>query len=141
MKIYIVTGGEYSAYHIEAVFLTKEKAELYIAAHEVWDGRVETYEPKDDDIHGELSAINYKYCVSFRYCPEKGWKDLTLHWDEYDVLTFDREGVTVKFSELFAGMIDANIKVVLKEKNAWDKAIKIGRDALFEELAKREGIA
>lgn len=29
-KIYIVTGGEYSEYHISAVFSTKEKAEEYM---------------------------------------------------------------------------------------------------------------
>lgn len=32
-KIYIVVGGEYSDYHIEAVFSTREKAEEYIQQH------------------------------------------------------------------------------------------------------------
>lgn len=32
-KIYIVTSGEYSDYHIEAVFSTREKAEEYIQQH------------------------------------------------------------------------------------------------------------
>lgn len=32
-KIYIVTSGEYSEYHIDAVFSTKEKAEEYIQQH------------------------------------------------------------------------------------------------------------
>ena len=30
MKVYIVTRGSYSDYHIEAVFLSKEKAEYYV---------------------------------------------------------------------------------------------------------------
>ena len=33
MKVYIVTEGEYSDYHIEEVFSTREKAESYIALH------------------------------------------------------------------------------------------------------------
>ena len=32
MKVYVVTAGEYSSYHIEAVFSTPEKADEYLAA-------------------------------------------------------------------------------------------------------------
>lgn len=39
MTVYIVTDGEYSGYHIEAVFTNKEQAELYCATHECVDGR------------------------------------------------------------------------------------------------------
>ena len=34
MTIYIVTSGEYSDYHINAVFSSQEQAELYCATHE-----------------------------------------------------------------------------------------------------------
>lgn len=34
MTIYIVTSGEYSDYHIDAVFSKLEQAELYCATHE-----------------------------------------------------------------------------------------------------------
>jgi hypothetical protein len=42
MKVYIVTDGIYSDYHIEAVFTDKEKAEAFAAIHtynnvEEWD--------------------------------------------------------------------------------------------------------
>lgn len=33
MKIYIVTEGSYSDYHIEAVFTDREQAKLYCASH------------------------------------------------------------------------------------------------------------
>ena len=33
MKIYVVTEGEYSDYHIEGVFLTKEAADKYVKLH------------------------------------------------------------------------------------------------------------
>ena len=33
MKIYVVTEGEYSDYHIEGVFLTKETADKYVKLH------------------------------------------------------------------------------------------------------------
>ncbi len=34
MKIYVVTGGSYSDYHIEAVFTTKELAEAFVNGHD-----------------------------------------------------------------------------------------------------------
>ena len=43
--IYVVTDGEYSDYHIEGVFLDKEKAYKYA---ELNDCIVEEYEPMDD---------------------------------------------------------------------------------------------
>lgn len=41
MKVYIVTDGEYSDYHIEAVFTDKKQAELYSVFH---NGDVEEWE-------------------------------------------------------------------------------------------------
>lgn len=41
MKIYVVTDGEYSEYHIEAVFTDKAKAERYA---EVYAAKVEEYD-------------------------------------------------------------------------------------------------
>lgn len=34
MTVYVVTSGEYSDYHIDAIFSTMEQAELYCAVHE-----------------------------------------------------------------------------------------------------------
>lgn len=45
-KVYIVTSGDYSDYHIDAVFSTIEKAKEYVDAHGS-DYRVEEY-PVDD---------------------------------------------------------------------------------------------
>lgn len=70
MKIYVVTRGEYSNYRIEEVFLTKEKAKLYINAHrhdasyyydEDYD--IEEYDTFDDNIYEEKDkkVITLKY--------------------------------------------------------------------------------
>ena len=40
MKVYIVTSGTYSDYHIEAVFSTEEKAKAYIEIHGDYDNRM-----------------------------------------------------------------------------------------------------
>lgn len=44
MKVYIVTSGEYSDYHIECVFSTIEKAKKYIDTHSNDTVNIEEYE-------------------------------------------------------------------------------------------------
>lgn len=46
-KIYIVTEGEYSDYHICAVFSTREKAEEYVQCHGT-DYNIEEYDLDED---------------------------------------------------------------------------------------------
>ena len=54
MKIYVVTAGEYSDYHIERIFLDKEKADNFCKYHSgdniFWEDtmRVTEYETSDD---------------------------------------------------------------------------------------------
>ena len=51
MKIYIVTQGEYSDYHIEAVFLDEKKAQTYCATRLHGEPcYIEEYDPHDSDI-------------------------------------------------------------------------------------------
>lgn len=53
-KIYIVTSGIYSNYHIEAVFMNKDKAKVYCDCHENCD--IEEFDFSDDKIY---TAFNY----------------------------------------------------------------------------------
>lgn len=55
MKVYIVTEGSYSDYHIEEVFTNKEQAELYCAIHE--DCRIEEYEADECKIDGKAEDL------------------------------------------------------------------------------------
>lgn len=50
MKIYVVTSGEYSDYHIEAVFDSLEQAEIYCAVHD----NIYTYVEEYDTEHNIL---------------------------------------------------------------------------------------
>lgn len=61
MKIYIVTSGCYSDYGIDAVFLSKEKAEFYAKHCAIKEDypEVEEYETSDNDIIVEEKVINY----------------------------------------------------------------------------------
>ncbi len=63
-KIYIVTSGEYSDYHIEAVFTTKEKAVEYVEQHGTY------YNIKEYNIDEEVEKKSQLWSIVF--CIENG---------------------------------------------------------------------
>lgn len=50
MKVYIVTSGRYSDYHIDAVFLSREKAMLYCVVNHDPALNIEEYDTDDENI-------------------------------------------------------------------------------------------
>ena len=61
-KVYVVSGGSYSDYHIKRIFLNKEKAEAYIKVCDDGDlNELEEYELSDDEIF--IPA----YCIKITY--------------------------------------------------------------------------
>lgn len=137
MKIYVATVGEYSDYHIEAVFLNKEKAQLWLAAHEVRDAEIEEYDTQDENIQGDISSIRYLYFFWFIREGSGDWEIFTKHCDAQ---TLRRHVCEVKFEE-YRNRLDANITIALDDKDNFKKAEKIARDYLYKALAAREGIA
>ena len=60
-KIYIVTSGEYSDYHIEAVFTTKEKAVDYVEQHGT-DYNIEEYD-LDEEVEKKTQLWSIVFCI------------------------------------------------------------------------------
>lgn len=94
-KVYIVTSGNYSEYHIEAVFTTKELAEDYVI-HNGVDYDIEEY---DVDEPFERGDVLWKVRLNIDTHEERGcgvtdkdkFKDLILYDDSTcsgDCLTF-----------------------------------------------------
>lgn len=76
MKVYVVTDGCYSDYHIEAVFTDEEQAKLYCAAHESEDISIKEYDTEDNEI------ISKKPVLKCWFVPIRGYS-LNLddiHW-------------------------------------------------------------
>ena len=72
MELYIVTAGCYSGYHIEAVFTSLRKAELYVAIHSDYDNiLIEEYETADEKITDNHEVIGYLFQAKWN--PRKGW--------------------------------------------------------------------
>lgn len=69
MNVFVVTAGEYSDYHIDAVFLNLHEAEKYCAfiskGNPDWDLQIETYENEDGaDYYSQDTPVYYCYRFS-----------------------------------------------------------------------------
>lgn len=71
MKVYVVTSGEYSDYHVDGVFLSEDKAVAFCANNnhacldESWldPFNIEEYETMDENIESTNEDIVYRYFV------------------------------------------------------------------------------
>lgn len=131
MKVYIVTQGDYSAYHIEAVFLTYEQAvaymEHYVGQRDwVYGMQIEEYEadaeaPKSDKLMWEVEYKKNRWSVRQTDMmadtePELNsvrWLDDAFPWDEFSMFTFAKDEM---------------------------KALKIAQDTYAKMKAEREGL-
>lgn len=119
MKVYIVTDGDYSDYHIEAVFTDKEKAEMYAALHckdnvEEYDADVIEFDAKVEPwiAHHCYFTINHWHCDDIHYSKK-----------------YDNRIWKSSFNGVQAC-------IYLKERNS-AKAIKIAQDLYAEWLYER----
>lgn len=84
MKIYVITNGEYSWYHIVGVTLDKEKAEkwvkLYNAADKNNDAQIEEFEADDFGREGLYWWHVSKDCVETIVRPADLYKDDDVVW-------------------------------------------------------------
>lgn len=124
MKVYIITEGDYSDYHICAVTLEKKQAEQlkkYFAS-DYSEPRIEEYET---DFYKPLSdgLTLYEVCVADGRC----W----THKVEYEIETY-KVGFVRKNKERYYVPVYA-----VDESHAK----KIGLDKIAEYKAKKEGVA
>lgn len=86
MTVYVVTMGDYSDYHIEAVFMSRDKAEIYCATK--LDGMscsIERYDTSDDAIDAVDQRAVYIVCG---YITAGGHIEITsTMWSLYDTHT------------------------------------------------------
>lgn len=125
MKIYVVTKGSYSDYHILAATLDKEKAEKIAKRFsDKWDeSKVEVYEDSNIELRPywyvkfEESTGNVIECSSDR---------------EFDDYRIDRLNI---FEEDVRGNLYTHVAADTPEE-----AIKIAAEKRTEYLAKKEGV-
>lgn len=95
-EAYIVTSGEYSDYHIDAVFLNKEKAKVYCDCHA--NRRIEKYGLSDNDVCTPFNIVMITYLLNPIYVadlePKFEFKKLNL--EEYE--GYDRNAEQVRLN-------------------------------------------
>lgn len=119
MKVYIVTDGAYSDYHIEAVYTDEKKAKIYAALHGC--GNVEEYDADAIEIDGEFEPWIAHYC-----CYTNGfWHCENTHYSK----RYDNRVWKSHFNGVQAS-------IYLKERDT-EKALKIAQDLYAEWLYER----
>ena len=127
MKIYIVTAGCYSGYHIEAVFTSLRKAELYVAAHCNTDNiDIEEYETADEKITDKHEVIGYLFRAELNYN-----KRYNKRWVVPEYLCgearFEPKSKTLKWYEIWLRENDPiKARKILQDRIALHKAGIVG---------------
>lgn len=108
MKIYIVTAGEYSDYHICKVFTDKEKAEKYVALQNELnphdEGWLTEWETADDKVDANVKVAHYYFCsislddgvIFDDYGTDETYPmidkgDVIIQSDEYDISVYSKK--------------------------------------------------
>ena len=138
MKVYVVTSGDWSDYGIDQIFLTKEKADLYVSVHK--GSRVEEFETYDDNINKD----NIYYIYTVNYFPETGACNvMPVEVTEYFDGLEQREECEHIPRKMFKKRIDPewyHMVFVNQQKFDEEKIKKIFFDKLMVYRAEEEGI-
>jgi len=140
-KVYVVTSGEYSDYHIDAVFDSREAAEVYCA---LGNGNyVEEYDVNTEPAVASTPSVVYRYQVC-RLGPKSAWISEPKYLLESNIESDKKEiEQNRKYYPQKWNIIDCDCHidryVYLKEHNK-AKALRIVRDRIAKAKAEREGL-
>ena len=118
MKVYVITKGAYSDYHIVGVSLDKKRAEEIAKA--VSEEPIDLYQAYVEEYDTDAFAVNLRYSV---------WYDKSGHWSA-QLNDYAEYQTNHAYN-------DRSFVVYAKDKS---HAIKIAQDMRAEYLAKQEGI-
>ena len=137
MKVYVVTAGTYSDYHIERVFTDESMALAYIEAQKDNDMCIETYDVNEEK-HNSLTGYTvacidgkfytHKHTGDFYYYDSR-YTEASPHWHGFE---WTRE-LTPKGKKIPLYVTD-----VVSENE--EKALKIAQDRWAKFKAEKAGI-
>ena len=133
-KVYVITAGEYSDYHICAVALDPQKAEQLKRVFDPSDYTGARIEEWDTEKHDDYLAGRTPYYVVFLENGDvfnAGKRDWNIEYFE--------PGITETTCRLSRGLVPA-LRVELYADNG-EAAIKIASEKRAKYLAEKEGIA
>jgi len=130
-KVYLLTAGDYSDYHVEAVFSEKRGAELFAATKNDSDDyceyRIEEYELDPAKFDG-IVKTQYLYTINAR-------------GNLQGPFVFTEEGLAKKIiHDREWGLYDLDDFIILPEQDD-KKAKKIAQDRIARKKANEQGIS
>lgn len=130
MKIYVITKGSYSDYHICAVTTDKEKAERLVLFYtDRWDeAKIEEFE--EDEIPDDYMPIYFVQYKNGKWCVNK--RGIGSPDYEYEHAFFDRDYIR--------GTYDFNCFYCDVMADDEEHAIKIARDLYAKKKAELMGL-
>ena len=133
MKIYVVTSGSYSDYHIEQVFLDRKKAELYCKWH--YNSEIEEFETHDDMLDGELKSKDkymfVRYTLTNENFQEKERIYTELRLDTYDHMK-NNTGYNTTLGNGHQIILNRKISIADDENELKERYLKVCRDLMSE---------
>lgn len=164
-EVYIVTAGDYSDYHIEAVFKDKAKAEAYCKCHK--DCEIEDFGFSDDNIYTIFNYVRIQYniylnrdsddnqYVQFGRLSEEddGWfynenyVEVSVYGDWLTIVlnrklpkTYDENKIREKYTKILYDL-RAEVKCMLSEQDtsSYEKQ-KIAEDNILKAIESKFGI-
>ena len=130
-KVYLVTAGDYSDYHVEAVFSEKRGAELFAAtkndSDDYYEYRIEEYELDPAKFDGSVKT-QYLYTIDVR-------------GNLLGPCVFTEDGLAKKIThDREWGYCDLDDFIILPERDD-EKAKKIAQDRIARKKANEQGIS
>lgn len=134
MKVYVITAGDYSDYHIVGVATTKEMADVIVSKHDLYDkwdkAQIEEY---DTDVYEPLRT-NDQWSV---------WKSLNKRTGQWEIECEKNTHISEEVNKIIVNE-DGNgnlhsYYVVVYAVNE-ESAIKIASEKFAEHQAMEEGL-
>lgn len=135
MIVYVVTAGGYSDYHIEAVFDSKQQAELYCAARKL-DGDIEEWDTAEHKFDASKKATVQKVWTA-RIAVRTG--HLYSLESRYTLDSINRAEMKNIWSAYGCNEPYVEITMTLNKRVAYSKAKKIAFDRFAEWKQNRVG--
>lgn len=131
-KVYIVTEGEYSDYHIEEVFSTRKKAEEFIEKYkeveEYWYGEIEEYEIDS------ISDIKIIRCINMTYIFDSPFKksDNVGKIDKYIYDTTNRDFCGEKIEIAWYDSSKIDLKIIANPNKPLEQEIERAKKIAYD---------
>ncbi len=132
-EVYVVTAGDYSEYHIEAVFKKRDKAEDYCSCHP--NSEIETFKFSDDKIYTPFNRVHiqchYKFDgVSKEMSTYFNFQRVTL--EDWSIYSKDSINSDVYEKRWFDIVINRVLPENYNEEEVRNKYIKVFQDLKAE---------